>query len=508
MIAPGVEEKAERLLLGIDLGSSAAKAALVDERGAIVSRASVPQSVSRPVPGAAEQDPDEWWSALQALVAATLGTLPATERGRLAGLSVSGHFPTLLLANERGEPLAPAMLYGDRRADAEVDRAAALGGESLAGDEWLPKLMWLKREAPSLLRRTRMVFNPHDHLAFRLTGERGLDHRSARRSGGLLDLSSLTWNVDVCTAVELDPDALPPLRRAGEVLGRVTPEAAGATGLPVGTPVVVGLGDTPAELIGAGVVHPGQVLLYYGTTTTVDVCSHDFESYLRDPAPIVDWAPYHEVAYAVIGPALPWIAGGVEPAGPDGRSAEIERLDRVAATLDPLIDAPYVLPNFLAHARPGMPIPRPAIVGLDIGHARADLHRAVLESFGFIARAGLEAAGIDATRAQFVATGGGARSAVWRQLVTDVLGVTQVWRPWADAALGSAKLAAWGTCGADLFAPGDWARDADAASTQPEPNRHRIEDSRYRAWLRLRDAMAAAVGSAESARNMGQETSP
>ncbi|HEX5591026.1 MAG TPA: FGGY family carbohydrate kinase [Candidatus Limnocylindrales bacterium] len=479
----------DRLLLGIDLGSSAAKATLVDERGGIISRATVPQSVSRPVPGAAEQDPDEWWSALPALVAATLGTLPPSEHGRLAGLAISGHYPTLLLADGGGEPLAPAMLYGDRRADSEVDAAAALGGEALVGDEWLPKLLWLRRMEPGLLRRTRMVFNPHDHVAFRLTGERGLDHRSARRSGGLFDPRRLAWRSDVCAATSLPPAALPPLRRAGEELGRVTAAAAATSGVPAGTRVVVGLGDTPAELIGAGVAHPGDALLYYGTTTSVDVCTHDVEAYLRDPAPIADWAPYNEVAYAVLGPALPWVAAGLEPSGSVDSGADISRLDALAAALEPSLDAPYVVPSFLAHARPGAPIRRPAILGLDVGHSRVDLHRALLESFGFIARAGLEAADIDPGGLRCIATGGGARSAAWRQLVSDVLGAVQVWRPSADAALGSAALAAWATCGADVFSPGNWTTETGAPSTEPDADRHRVEDARYRTWRRFRDAL-------------------
>jgi len=478
-----------RLVLGVDLGSSAAKAVLVTEDGAILARATVPQRVSRPTPDAAEQDPEGWWSALRELVAATLGTLPEAQRGTLAAVSISGHYPTLLLADERGDPLAPAMLYGDRRADAEVDRAAAIGGEALAGDEWLPKLLWLQHEAPDLLRQTRMVFNPHDHLAFRLTGRRGLDHRSARRTGGLLDVSRLTWRRDLCAATSLDPAALPPLRRAGEVLGGVTAGASVETGLPRGTAVVVGLGDTPAELLGAGVVHPGEVLLYYGTTTSVDVCSHDFQAYLLDPSPIAKWAPYHEVAYAVIGPALPWVAGGIEPAGSGDRAAEIRRLDRAALALEPSVDGPYVVPNFLAHARPGTPIRRPAIVGLDANQGRADLHRALLESFGFIARAGLEAAGVDPASAHFVATGGGAKSDTWRQVVSDVVGVAQEWRPWADGALGSAVLAAWGALGVDALASGGWIRERGRPATRPDPAHQAIEDARYAEWLSLRAAI-------------------
>ena len=483
-------------MLGIDIGSSSAKAVLADEEGRIVARASASQRVSRPEPGAAEQSASEWWDAVRLLVKETTATVSGDGKpgqGTLAGVCISGHCPTLLLADGAGNPIAPAMLYADQRADGEVEHAAALTGEDLAGDEWLPKLLWLAAERPALLRRARTLFNPHDHVAFRLTGARGLDHRSARRSGGLLDARRLAWRADVCAAVGVATDVLPPLRRAGEILGTVTGAAAIETGLPAGTPVVVGLYDTPAELVGAGVVYPGQILLYYGTTTSVDVCTHAFDGYLRDPTGIVDWAPYREVAYAVLGPVLPWVAAGLDAQRGVSIPPDLASLDDAASRITPTSVDPYVVPNFLAHARPGQPVRVPAIVGLDAGHSRADLHRAVLESYGFAARDGLESAGFDASRMQLIATGGGARSAFWRQLVTDVLGVEQRWRPAVDAASGSAALAAWATCGADIFAPGGWSRNEAAFLTAPDPGRHQIEDERYQTWLRLRDAIAGAL---------------
>ncbi len=490
--------------MGIDLGSSSAKVVLADEHGDIVARASTPQHVARPRPGAAEQPASEWWQAVRVLVAATWGARPEGRRhgtARLVGLSVSGHYPTLLLTDGSGRPLARALLYGDQRADAEVERAARLGNEDLAGDEWLPKLLWLAAERPDLLRRTRMLFNPHDHVAFRLTGERGLDHRSARRAGGLFDPRRLAWRQDICEEVGLSSAALPPLRRAGEVLGSVTARAAAKTGLPAGTPVVVGMGDTPAELLGAGVVRPGHVLLYYGTTTSADVCTHDFEAYLRDPSPIVEWAPYREVAYAVLGPVLPWVSAGLEPPALAGPAPDLAILDAAASRIAPSLAGPYVVPHFLGHARPGQAIRRPAIIGLDVGHSRADLHRAVLESYGFSARAGLESTGHDPVAMCFIATGGGARSAFWRQLVSDILGAEQMWRPAADAAFGSAALAAWATCRADVFAPTGWAYGDVTAPTVPDLDHHRIEDARYRTWLRLRDAVAEAFAPSSGATN-------
>ncbi len=478
-----------RLVLGIDIGSSSAEAVLADSSGVVVGHAELPQTVARTVPGVAEQAADDWWQALRGLVGATVGTLSAGDRARLIGVAISSHFPTLLLTDDEGRPLRPALLYGDQRADGYVAPAATLGGETLAGDEWLPKLLWLADEAPDVLARTRFVFNPNDYLAYLLTGERATNHRTARRSGGLFDPHALAWRPDVCRRVGLDPDSLPPLRNAGEVIGCVTPTAARESGLPAGTPVVVGLGDTPSELLGAGVVRRDDVLLYYGTTTSADLCTHDFERYLRDPSSIAAWGPYHEVAYAVLGPALAWIAGGFDGSGEGGQPWSLDRLDRAAASIRPSVDDPYVLPYFLAHPRAGEVVRRPAIVGFDVRHSRADLHRAVLESFGFAARAGLEAAGHEIGRSRFVASGGGAQSPFWRQLVTDILGADQAYRPTASAALGSAALAAWATGDAGVFAGIGWGAPSDATRTTPVPGANEIETERYRIWLQLRAAL-------------------
>ncbi|MEX1172623.1 MAG: FGGY family carbohydrate kinase [Chloroflexota bacterium] len=480
----------DRLVLGIDVGSSSAKGVLATADGRIIHRAAIPQTVDRPGLGHVEQSPDQWWEALRRLVRSTIGRSAGAEARPLAGLAISGHFPTLVLADGDGEPIVPALLYADRRADGYVAQASEIAGWHLMGDELLPKLLWLRARRPDLLRRTRRVFNPQDHLVFRLTGNHLLDHRTAMRSGGLFDPAALAWRLDVANDLGLAPDALPELRRAGDIAGTVTSLAAADLGLPPGTPVILGLPDTPAALLGAGVVHPGDVLVYYGTTTTVDVCTVAFEDYLLDPSSIREWGPYREVGYAVLGPALPWAASGLRSvASRSGPDADLARLDRDAVMLGADPDGPYVLPHFMAHPRGDEPALRPAIVGLDVTHDRAHLHRALLESFGFTVRAGLEDADLTAFARNFTAAGGGAASDAWRQIVSDVLGVEQVWAAASDGALGDAMLAAWATCGSDVFGPGRSTWLGDLARTSPDDAASRVEASRYTTWCRLRDAL-------------------
>ena len=406
----------------------------------------------------------------------------------IAGVAISGHLPTLLLTDLRGRPMAPAMLYADRRADAFIERASELSGQRLSGDEILPKLLWLAESEPRRLRSARRLFNLHDYLGWRLTGERGLDHRTAMRSG-LFDAVAMDWRWDLVELVGLDRGALPSVRRGGEVLGAAQADAAEELGIPAGTLVVVGLGDTPAELIGAGVVTAGDALLYYGTTTTLDVLTHDYAAYLSDPTPIRDWAPYREVGYAVLGPAIRWAAAGFAP---DSASTDLAALDAAAAALPPDDDAPFVIPAFDAHASGPDHAPS-AIVGLQPRHGRPDLHRAMLESFGFIARAGLEASGLASTTSRFVAAGGGARSAFWRQLVSDTLGAPQTWSPRSDAALGMAMLAAWAVFGADMFGADLPMWLGNVELTAPDPARVVVQRHRYERWLAMRAALGVGT---------------
>ena len=248
--------------------------------------------------------------------------------------------------------------------------------------------------------------------------------------------------------------------------------------------MLVGLGDTPATMVGAGAVSRGTAMVYYGTTTTLDVCTHDFEAYLRDPSPIRDWAPYRELGYAVLGPAMQWAARGFEATG----DVDLAALDDRAAALAPDPEAPFVVPAFDAHsAEPGAA--PSAIVGLHPRHDRAVVHRAMLESFAFVARAGLEDSGLAATTDRFVAAGGGARSPLWRQIATDTLGASQTWSPRADGSLGMAMLAARATLGGEPLGADLSAWLGPTVTTSPDPERQTVQGERYVRWRALRSAL-------------------
>lgn len=242
------------LLLGIDLGSASSKAVLTDADGRIVATVSQPHALSMPRPGWFEQDAEAvWWRDALALCRALV---PRAD-GRIAAVCVSGIGPCLLPTDDADQPLRPAILYGiDTRAAAEVrwlterlGEAAILErcGNLLSSQAVGPKLLWLRRHEPAVWARTRRFFMAHTFVARRLTGAYVLDHHAASQYDPLYDLWAGRWREDL--AAEIAPGVeLPRLVWPREVVGRVTAEAAEATGTI----------DAWAEALSAGVTRPGS----------------------------------------------------------------------------------------------------------------------------------------------------------------------------------------------------------------------------------------------------------
>jgi xylulokinase len=477
--------------IGIDVGTQGVRAAAYTDDGRLLAEGSAVRPPRSPAFGYMTHDPElDWWGGTREALSPVLS---AVDPGRIGGIGIAGLFPAVCLVDDAGQVTVEGILYGDGRAQSLVRPISDQLGVALNGDEVVPRLVWLQRNAPQLVRRSRLALGPTGYVAFRLTGVASIDPHSAVRWGGIVDGSRTGWDEAAIRALGLPLGLLPPIRRPHEVVGTVTAEAARDTGLPVGVPVVVGATDTLAQLLGDGVIRAGEAMVYYGSSGTLLVCTADLERAVNDPATFAPDRPYRLSAYALnLGSFLEHVRdrvfGGASYASLDAEAAE------VPPGAAGLFVIPYVsgkvLPQHQANARG-------AIIGLDLRHGRAELWRAMLESFGYLL---LEARQrLEDEVASVVAAGGGASSRVWRQIVSDMTGWPQEIAAPGGSARGAAFLAAYGRGAVDSFRDmeGRWLSEwrARQATARSIPDAAAVERYRrlFERWVACEGAVTALV---------------
>jgi xylulokinase len=432
-------------LLGVDVGTTAVKAAVFDAGGALLGTASVEYPTRYPRPGWVEQDPEDWWRAAGTAIRTAL---EQADRPAVAAACVSAQAPTLLALDARGRPLRPALIWMDRRAEAECGRLRETLGEELVQrvtgnriDPYFvaPKLLWFREHEPDLHARTHSFVQATGYLVHRLTGELTLDREHASLLS-LRDLAGEAWSEPLCEAVGVTPELFPPLVSGDEVVGRVTAEAAAATGLLEGTPVTGGTVDGAAAALEAGVVDEGQAGEMTGTSTVLMLPSEQPRS---EPALI---AMRHAVpgrwlllgAMVASGGSLRWLRDLLGAGSFDALTAEAEPEPPGAGGL---VFLPYMMgersPIWDSDARG-------VFLGLSLASGRGALVRAVLEGTAFAVRHNIEtAAAAGIAIGELRSVGGGASSRLWSQIKADVTGLpvllpeTSVGAPFGDAALAA-----------------------------------------------------------------------
>ncbi len=438
-------------VVGIDSSTTATKAVLVDERGDVVAVGVSEYGFETPRPGWTEQDPDLWWTATVDALSRVLGARPA---GEVVAVGLTGQMHGLVTLDEAGRVIRPAILWNDQRTGAECDELRRVIGPrrlvELTGNDAMtgftaPKVAWVRDHEPGHHAAIAAICLPKDYVRFRLTGDIATD--MADGSGTLLmDVAGRRWSDEMLDAVGLSVDQVPALYEGPDVTGVVSAEAAAATGLPPGIPVVAGGGDQAANAVGVGAVDPAIGAISIGTSGVVFVPSD---------RPVVEpEGRVHAFCHAVPGRwhamgvmlsaagSLRWYRDVVAPDVPFDRL--VAEAAAVPAGSDGLRFLPYLTGERTPHADPDA---TGAFVGLTVRHTRAHLTRAVLEGVAFGLGDGLrviEDAGVPMPD-EFRVSGGGARSALWLQIVADVLGVGLATIESVEgAALGAALLAGVG----------------------------------------------------------------
>lgn len=417
-------------VLGIDASTTAVKAILLDESGAVRGIGSAGYELSVPHPLWSEQDPRLWWDGTVTAIRAVLADtgVPGDD---VVTIGLTGQMHGAVLLDAADEVLRPAILWNDQRTGAEcdlirqavgADRLVAVTGNDALTGFTAPKLVWVRDHEPGVWARVAHVLLPKDYVRLRLTGEHAMD--KADGSGTMLfDLAARSWSAEVLEALGIDSAWMPPTYEGPEVTGAVTAAAAAATGLRAGTPVVAGGGDQAANAVGVGAVEPGVVALSLGTSGVVFATTARplFEARGR----------VHAFCHAVPGRwhmmsvmlsaagSLRWFRDALAP----GTAYDdlVGAAGEVPVGSSGLLFLPYLTGERSPHPDP---LARGAFVGLTIAHDRRHLTRAVLEGVAFGLRDGLDlmiAAGMPAPSV-IRASGGGIASPVWRQILADVLG--------------------------------------------------------------------------------------
>lgn len=497
------------LLLGVDIGTSGAKGVLCAPDGQVLAAAAISHALSVPRPGWAEHDAERiWWGGFVQICHELLSN--QWSGNDVGAVGVSGIGPCVLPVDDGGTPLRPAILYGvDTRATEQIaalerdpgfDAIFGLCGQIPTTQSAGPKIRWIRDNEPDIYERTHMFVGAASFLVHRLTGEFVTSRHEASYATPLIDLDRLEYDdrfADrICTV-----DRLPRVAWSTEIAGSITPSAAAATGLRVGTPVSAGTIDAAAEAISVGVVSPGDLMMMYGSTLFFILATD-----APRPDPLV-WATANLTpgSYAIgagmstTGLLTRWfrdeLAGDERAAELSGGSNAWAALAESAAGVSPGSDGLLVLPYFSGERTPiNDPEARGVIAGLTLQHTRGHLYRALLEGTAYGARHILEtfdAIGADVKR--IVAVGGGVQNDCWLKIMSDVTGRPQMM---PDVTIGASYGDAFLAGIASGIVPsmeslGTWVRPS--RTIEPNAEAHKRYNDYYAAFLDLYPAVRSSL---------------
>jgi xylulokinase len=452
--------------LGIDIGTTGTRAVLINEKGKVVGGQSADhEPISTPQPQWAEQNPENWWAATQLAVGQVLQS-SQVKGNEIQGIGLSGQMHGLVLLDKNHKVLRPSIIWCDQRCQAEADQITKRIGydrliqvtcnPALTGFT-APKLVWVRDHEPNVFTAIHKVLLPKDYIRFRLTGQFGSEVSDASGTT-LFDVVERRWSKEVMSALDFSPDWFPEVHESITISGQLNAAVAGALGLKPGTPVVGGGGDQASGGVGNGIVSPGIVSSTIGSSGVVFAF---MEKPARDQKGRV-----HTFCHAVpqkwhvmgvtqgAGLSLRWlrdqfVAQEVSLGGFLKEDA-YELLTRQASHARPGCEGLIFLPYLMGERTPHLDANAKGVLfGLTGRHTRADVIRAVLEGVAYSLKDSFEIfkeMGVPVTQVR--ASGGGGRSALWRQIQADIFG-TEICTVAADegAAFGAALIAAVGTGG-------------------------------------------------------------
>ncbi len=485
----------ERVYAGVDLGTSAMKLLLMEEKGSILRIVSRSYPVAYPQNGWSEQEPEDWRHAAMD----GLKELLAGYESALAGISFGGQMHGLVCLDGEDKVLRPAILWNDGRTEEECRYLNEEIGEEVLAKETgniafagftAPKILWMKKHEPELFEKIAKIMLPKDYLAYMLSGVHATDPSDA--SGMLLyDVEHRCWSRKMCEICHIRPEQLAKVYESYEVIGNLKTDIAEELGVSPKVQVIIGGGDNAAAAVGTGTLQNGDCTISLGTSGTVFVASDD---YLAMENHALHSFAHANGKYHIMGCMLSaaacngwWLSGILKETDFAAAQAQITKLGQGHV---------YFLPYLSGERSPhNDPTARGAFMGLSMDTERADMLQAVYEGVAFGLRDSVEAArrsGIRIEKARLC--GGGAKSPLWRRIIAAVTKVdVQLIESEEGPALGAAMLAAVG-CGAyrnTEEAAGAVVRYGELIPA--ERNLAERYDEQYEKWKKLYPALKGLV---------------
>ncbi len=420
---------AVRCFMGIDLGTSSVKALLVDERGGILGSAQRDYDIRKARAEYAEQDIEALWEAARAVIAGAIAAA-GIDAGEIAGIGYSGQMHGLVMVDWEGRPIRDAIIWADQRSASAIEAIhrvipreeyQAVSLNALSTGFLISSLMWVKEHEPENFARIAKVMLPKDYIRWKMCGEYGTDPSDAS-SAAIFDTAGRNWAWNFIDRLGLPRDIFPPCSESFALAGEVTHACAAATGLRAGTPIVYGGGDTPMQAVGNGLIAPGTLTANIGTACQL--------------AAILD-APRHDALYRTNTfchiPASTWMLMGAHLSGGVALKwlrdqvfymKNYDEMTAVAAEAPAGSEGLLFLPYLSGERTPcNDPNARGVWLGLTLRHGRAHMIRSAMEGIVLGMRSSLEIfEGLGVKAERIVASGGGARSQLFKQIQADVFG--------------------------------------------------------------------------------------
>ncbi len=482
--------KKARYLLGIDIGTSSAKALVMDRHGITVAAASVDYDISTPLPGYAEQDAEMLKQAAFAAIKDAVTQAGGGDTILAAGFT--GQMHGLVCLDSGGRPLRPVIIWADQRSTEQLAFLREIGAEAVAMNPastgfLLPSLLWVRQHEPEVFSKLRSVLFPKDYVRFCMTGIQSTDYSDA--SGALLmNPRTFRWDEDICKACHIGSELLPPIQASTEIAGQVTVSAARETGLQPGTPVICGGGDTPMLMTGNGLLTAGQLSTNIGTASQINcICAKPPEAW--DKLNV-----FHHTDKNL------WIAAGASLNGGIvlkwardsllGGTLSFSEMDALAEASVPGSNGVVLLPFLCGERAPYLdPHAKAVLFGMKLSTIRADIVRSVLESVVFAFRDCMEVfAELELPLSDcIVASGGGTKSPIWLQMQADILKKKICVRNAAVEAAKGAALAAG--VGVGIYSSLAQAAEITVPAAEtiytPNPENYHVYDQRFRTYRML-----------------------